>query len=163
MIVMLVMVGCAFGAQALIGCTFGAKNTERFKKILHFDLIVEVVYALVLAIILMVFAPQIIGLFLHNTAVITAGTYMLRAFLLTTPFVGAVLVYTTVFQSTGKASGAFVMSIARQGVVFYLAIVIGAHVAGYHGVIWAQPVADVLTCAIGWGLARHLFNRRNRV
>ncbi|WP_204121048.1 MULTISPECIES: MATE family efflux transporter [Levilactobacillus] len=162
MIVMLVMVGFAFGAQPLIGYTFGAKNMARFKKILHFDLMVEVVYALVLAIILMVFAPQIIGLFLHNTAVVTAGTYMLRAFLLTTPFVGAILVYTTVFQSTGKASGAFIMSIARQGVVFYLAIVIGAHVAGYHGVIWAQPIADVLTCVIGWGLARYLFNRRNR-
>jgi len=163
MIVMLVMVGFAFGAQPLIGYTFGAKNMLRFKKILHFDLMVEVVYALVLAVILMIFAPQIIGLFLHNTAVIGAGTYMLRAFLLTTPFVGAILVYTTVFQSTGKASGAFIMSIARQGVVFYLAIVIGAHVAGYHGIIWAQPVADVMTCAIGWRLARRLLNRRKRV
>lgn len=160
MIIMLVMVGFAFGAQPLIGYTFGANNQKRFKKILHFDLMVEVVYALVFAVILMIFAPQIIGLFLHNQAVISAGTYMLRVFLVTTPFVGAVLVYTTVFQSTGKASGAFIMSIARQGVVFYLIIVLGAHFLGYHGIIWAQPAADVLTCLIGWLLARVLFNRK---
>ncbi|MFD1549873.1 MATE family efflux transporter [Levilactobacillus fuyuanensis] len=160
MIIMLVMVGFAFGAQPLIGYTFGAKNQKRFKKILRFDLMVEVVYALVFAVILMIFAPQIIGLFLHNPAVISAGTYMLRVFLVTTPFVGAVLVYTTVFQSTGKASGAFIMSIARQGVVFYLMIVLGAHFLGYHGIIWAQPAADVLTCLIGWLLARLLFNRK---
>jgi len=160
MIIMLVMVGFAFGAQPLIGYTFGAKNQKRFKQILRFDLMVEVVYALVFAVILMIFAPQIIGLFLHNPAVISAGTYMLRVFLVTTPFVGAVLVYTTVFQSTGKASGAFIMSIARQGIVFYLMIVLGAHFLGYHGIIWAQPAADVLTCLIGWLLARLLFNRK---
>lgn len=160
MIIMLVMVGFAFGAQPLIGYTYGAKNMARFKKILHFDLLVEVGYALILAVVLMVLAPQIIGLFLHSKAVITAGTYMLRVFLVTTPFVGAVLVYTTVFQSTGKAIGAFIMSIARQGVVFYLAIAFGARLIGYHGIIWAQPIADVLTCLIGWGLAKGLLNSR---
>jgi len=163
MIIMLVMVGFAFGAQPLIGYTFGAKNMARFKKILHFDLLVEVVYALVFAVILMILAPQIIALFLHNAAVITAGTYMLRVFLLTTPFVGAVLVYTTVFQSTGKASGALIMSLSRQGIVFYVMIVAGATLFGYHGVIWAQPAADVVTCLIGWLLSKVLFNRKRRV
>jgi len=163
MIIMLVMVGFAFGAQPLIGYTFGAKNMARFKKILHFDLLVEVVYALVFAVILMILAPQIIALFLHNAAVITAGTYMLRVFLLTTPFVGAVLVYTTVFQSTGKASGALIMSLSRQGIVFYVMIVAGAMLFGYHGVIWAQPAADVVTCLIGWLLSKVLFNRKRRV
>ncbi|MCH5463788.1 MATE family efflux transporter [Levilactobacillus tujiorum] len=161
MIIMLVMVGFAFGAQPLIGYTFGAKNMARFKKILHFDLLVEVGYALALAIVLMIFAPQIIGLFLHNPAVITAGTEMLRVFLSTTPFVGVVLVYTTVFQSTGKASGAFIMSIARQGVVFYLMILLGSWLWGYLGVIWAQPLADIITCLLGWLLARGLFNRKS--
>lgn len=159
MIVMLVMVGFAFGAQPLIGYTFGAKNMQRFRKILRFDLLVEVGYALILAAVLMIFAPQIIGLFLHDAAVITAGTYMLRAFLATTPFVGAVLVYTTVFQSTGKAGGALIMSIARQGVVFYVMIVAGAALLGYHGIIWAQPAADVLTCGLGWLLARGIFKQ----
>ncbi|MFC6260012.1 MATE family efflux transporter [Levilactobacillus fujinensis] len=163
MIIMLVMVGFAFGAQPLIGYTFGAKNMTRFRKILHFDLLVEVVYALVFAVILMILAPQIIALFLHNTAVITAGTYMLRVFLLTTPFVGAVLVYTTVFQSTGKASGALIMSLSRQGIVFYVMIVAGAALFGYHGIIWAQPAADVMTCLIGWLLSKVLFNRKRRV
>ena len=163
MIVMLVMVGFAFGAQPLIGYTFGANNQERFRRILHFDLLVEVVYALVFAVILMIGAPWIISQFLHNSAVISAGTYMLRVFLVTTPFVGAVLVYTTVFQSTGKAIGALIMSIARQGVVFYLMIVFGAHFLGYHGIIWAQPTADVLTCLIGWLLARLLFNRKKSI
>lgn len=157
MIIMLIMVGFAFGAQPLIGYNFGARNFDRFKKIIRFDLMVEMVYALVLAVILMIFAPQIVGLFLKDTAVITAGTHILRAFLCTTPFVGAVLVFTTVFQSTGKALDAFIMSIARQGVIFYLVIVIASHIFGYYGVVWSQPAADLITFLIGLFLYKETF------
>ncbi|WP_125565227.1 MATE family efflux transporter [Companilactobacillus insicii] len=157
MIIMLIMVGFAFGAQPLIGYNFGAKNFERFKKIIRFDLIVEIVYALVLAVILMIFSPQIVGLFLKDTEVITAGTHILRAFLCTTPFVGAILVFTTVFQSTGKALDAFIMSIARQGVIFYLVIVIASRIFGYYGVIWSQPTADLVTFLIGLFLYKETF------
>ncbi|ERL65099.1 MATE family efflux transporter [Schleiferilactobacillus shenzhenensis] len=156
MLVTLIMVGFAFGAQPLIGYNYGARNTQRFKAIIRFDILVEAGYSVVLAGLLMLFAPQIMGLFMHDAAVITAGTYILRAFLLTTPFVGVVLVYTTVFQSAGLAASAFIMSIARQGVLFYLAILAGAAWFGYHGIIWAQPVADVATCVIGWYLYRQV-------
>ncbi|KRK80409.1 MATE family efflux transporter [Companilactobacillus nodensis] len=157
MIIMLIMVGFAFGAQPLIGYNFGAKNFDRFKKIIRFDLLVEMVYALVLAVILMIFAPQIVGLFLKNTAVITAGTHILRAFLCTTPFVGAILVFTTVFQSTGKALDAFIMSIARQGIIFYLVIVLASRIFGYYGVVWSQPLADLITFLIGLFLYKETF------
>lgn len=157
MIIMLIMVGFAFGAQPLIGYNFGAKNFERFKKIIRFDLIVEIVYALFLAVILMIFSPQIVGLFLKDTEVITAGNHILRAFLCTTPFVGAILVFTTVFQSTGKALDAFIMSIARQGVIFYLVIVIASRIFGYYGVIWSQPTADLVTFLIGLFLYKKTF------
>lgn len=159
LIVMLVMIGFAFGAQPLIGYTYGARAMKRFRQVLRFDLLVEVGYALVVAVIMILLAPQIIGLFLRNSAVITAGTTMLRALLSTTPFVGAILVYTTVFQSAGKAGGAFIMSIARQGLIFYLMIVIGSRFFGYNGIIWAQPVADIGTCLLGWGLARSIFKK----
>lgn len=160
LVIMLVMIGFAFGAQPLIGYTYGAKNQKRFNQVLRFDLLVEVGYALAVAILLMVFAPHLIGLFLHDQAVMTAGTYMLRAFLVTTPFVGAVLVYTTVFQSTGKELAALLMSISRQGVVFYLFVAVGAELLGYHGIIWAQPAADVVTGLLGWLLARTTFKQR---
>ena len=150
MIVILVMVGFAFGAQPLIGYSYGGKHIARFKKIIHFDLLVECGYSILVAALLMFFAPHIISLFMHDREVIRIGQQLLRAFLTTTPFVGAVLVYTTVFQSIGKAGSALIMAIARQGVIFYLAITIMAALFKLNGIVWAQPVADVLTCAIGF-------------
>lgn len=154
MIVILVMVGFAFGAQPLIGYNYGAKNKERFKEIMRFDFLVEVVYSLVLAVILMVLAPVLVKIFMTDTKIIEQGTYMLRATLLTAPFVGAILVFTTVFQSAGKAWSALIMALARQGVVYAPCMVILANSVGYHGIIWAQPVADAVTFVIGWVLYR---------
>ncbi|KRM19518.1 na+ driven multidrug efflux pump [Ligilactobacillus hayakitensis DSM 18933 = JCM 14209] len=156
LVVILVMVGFAFGAQPLIGYNYGAKNAQRFKEILRFDFMVQVIYATVLSIILMIFAPSLMKLFVSDSAIINEGTYMLRAFLCTTPFIGAGLVYTTVFQSTGNALGALTMSIARQGIVFLAVISLFSPLFGYHGVVWSQPVADVITFVIGFVIFKKL-------
>lgn len=157
MVVMMVMVGFAFGAQPLIGYTYGAKNWDRLRATLRFDLKIEGGYASICAIILMLFAPQLIKLFMNQAAIISMGTHMLRAMLLTTPLVGFILVFTTVFQSIGAAMSALTMALSRQAVLLGLAIVILAQLFGLTGIIWAQPVADVLTCLIGWAFYHQAF------
>lgn len=156
MVVMLIMVGFAFGAQPLIGYNYGAANKARFRTIVRFDFMVEVVYALICAVILMIFAPQLVALFMDKPAIVTMGTKMLRLLLATAPFIGAILVFTTLFQSIGKASGALIMAITRQGIVFAIVIVLLARLFGFQGVIMAQPVADVVTFLIGYWLYRQL-------
>lgn len=158
-VVILVMVGFAFGAQPLIGYNYGAKNVSRFKEALDFDLLVEVGYAILFSMILMLVAPFLIKIFMNKSVIINAGTYMLRACLTTTPFIGAILVFTTVFQSAGKAWSAFTMSFARQGVVYLVTMIICSSILGFHGVVWAQPVADVITFFIGWMLYRGEFQK----
>ena len=158
MVVMMVMVGFAFGAQPLIGYTYGAKNWDRLRATLRYDLKIEGGYALICAIILMTFAPQLIKLFMTQTAIVSMGTVMLRAMLITTPLVGFILVFTTVFQSVGAGTSALIMALSRQAVLLGLAIVILGYLFGLSGIIWAQPVADVLTCLIGWALYRRTFN-----
>ncbi|GEN95477.1 MATE family efflux transporter [Pediococcus ethanolidurans] len=156
MVVMLIMVGFAFGAQPLIGYNYGSGDTDRFKAVVKFDFVIEVVYALICAVILMIFAPQLMALFMHNTAIIKMGTTMLRLLLATAPLTGAILVFTTIFQSAGKAMGALIMSISRQGIIFGISIVSLAALFGYTGVIIAQPIADILTFAVGYWLYKQI-------
>lgn len=157
MVVMMVMVGFAFGTQPLVGYTYGAKNWQRLRATLRFDLKVEGGYATICAIILMIFAPQLIKLFMNQPAIVTMGTQMLRAMLITTPLVGFILVFTTVFQSVGAGLSALAMALSRQAILLGIAIVILAQFFGLTGIIWAQAVADVLTCLLGWLLYRHTF------
>lgn len=64
---------------------------------------------------------------------------MLRRLLLGTAFYAFTLVTTCVFQATGKAVGAFVLSISGQGVIYGLVIWALSSIWGYDGVIVTQP------------------------
>ncbi|WP_461215642.1 MATE family efflux transporter [Lacticaseibacillus sp. GG6-2] len=152
MVITLIMVGFAFGAQPLIGYNYGARNHKRLKAILRYDFKVEIIYAVIGAAVLMLAAKPLIRLFMSDPEIVAMGSEMLRALLITTPFIGAILVYTTVFQSTGESLGALVMAISRQGVLFAAAMWVLAPLLGYHGVIWSQPVADLATFIVGWAL-----------
>jgi len=148
MIVVLVMVGFAFGAQPLLGYNYGAKNEKRLKEILRFDLLVEFVFSIVTASLLALFAPQIVRIFMKEEAIVSAGSLMLRCLVMSSPFIGVVLVFTTLFQAEGRALPALILSVSRQGVIYAVCLFALSLAFGYHGVICAQATADVLTAAV---------------
>lgn len=154
MVTNMIVAGLAFGDQPLIGYTYGAKNKERFNQVIKFDLQVIACFALVATILLMIFAPVVIRWFMKDPVVIHEGTLMIRWLSASAVFGGIILVFTTMFQSMGKAVPAFWLSFSRQGLIFAIVIVLMQHLFGYTGIIAAQPVADVLTFALAVVLYR---------
>ena len=148
MILLLIMVGFAFGAQPLLGFNYGAKNTERLRAFIKFDIFIEVTFALITAVILSVFAPYIIQSFMNDAQIIQTGSLMLRLLVLSSPCVGIILVFTTLFQSEGKALPALILSISRQGVIYAICIVILSILFSFHGILISQATADVVTAII---------------
>ena len=147
-VIVMVIVGFAFGAQPLIGYTYGARDERRFRETLRFDLGVVAGLALVLTVLMMVFAPQIIRLFMRDPEIVREGTGMLRWLASSTTIAGIIMVLTTTFQSMGKATPAFWLSFSRQGLIFLIAIVVLSYFFGYTGVLAAQACADVLTLVL---------------
>lgn len=148
MMINMVMAGFAFGAQPLIGYAYGAKNQERFNKIIKFDIQVIASIAIVLTIVLFIFAPHIIRLFMKDPSIVSEGGMMLRWLSSSTTLAGIVLAFTTTFQSMGKATPAFWLSFCRQGLIFGVAITILAKTFGYTGIIAAQALSDLLTLVL---------------
>ena len=147
-VIVMVMVGFAFGAQPLIGYTDGARDERRFKETLWFDLSVVAGLAIVLTVLMMILAPQIIRLFMRDPEIVREGTGMLRWLASSTTIAGIIMVLTTTFQSMGKATPAFWLSFSRQGLIFAVAIVVLSHFFGYTGVLAAQACAVVLTLVL---------------
>ena len=145
MIVMLILVGFAFGAQPLLGYNYGANNRERLRCILKFDVLVELVFSAVMTVLFLIAAPQIIRIFMSDESVIRAGSRILRCMVITMPLMGIILVCTTLFQAAGKALPAFLLSISRQGVALLLCMVVLSWLFGFYGVILAQAAADVVS------------------
>ena len=154
MVSVLIMVGFAFGAQPLLGYSYGARDNKRLKEVIRFDITVECVTAFLFLIISMIFAPQLIQMFIHQPDVVKAGENILRCMMATAPAIGIVLVCTTLFQAEGRAMPAFILSISRQGVFLILFLVLLSALFGYWGVLLAQAAADLATLLVGLGLLK---------
>lgn len=148
----LVLIGFAFGAQPLIGYNYGAKNKARLKEILRFCYGFECCIAVLLAVVLSLAAPVMLGIFTPDTVLVEIGVPMLRMQLMGMVFMAVVLVTTCTFQSAGKAVGAFLLSVSRQGVIFAVVILTTSHFFGYGGILVSQAVSDFLTAILAVGL-----------
>ncbi|MFT8637932.1 MAG: MATE family efflux transporter [Pseudoclavibacter sp.] len=158
MVAVLILVGFSFGAQPLIGYAYGAGNTERLRGILKFAYTFECALALGMTLLLAIPAPTIMHFFIADEAIVSMGSEMLRIQLVSMVFVAIVMIATCTFQSEGKAVQAFLLSFSRQGALLAIALAIAAPLAGYVGVVAAQPIADVLTA--GLAIALLLVGRR---
>lgn len=162
-VVIFVIVGFTFGAQPLVGYNYGARQWRRLRAILRFDFFVQIGYAVIVGGLLIAFAQPVTALFMNQPAIVHIGSYMLLATLVTTPLVGMIMVYTTVFQSIGLAWGAFIMSIARQGVIYWIMLEILKHSLGLHGIIWSQAASDVITCLLGYFIYRASMDWKDKI
>ncbi|KFI51823.1 MATE family efflux transporter [Bifidobacterium biavatii] len=148
MIAVLIFVGFAFGAQPLIGYNYGARNMTRLRAIMHFSYTFLCLFALAMTILLSLADRMLMRFFIADETIVTLGAGMLRVQLLSLVCVAVVMVTTCTFQSAGKALGAFVLSISRQGVILAVTLFAGSRIAGYAGVIAAQALADLLTAVL---------------
>ena len=51
-------------------------------------------------------------------------------------------------QAMGAATAALVVNLSRQGIIYIPAVFIMQSLLGITGLVWAQPVADVLSLAL---------------
>lgn len=163
LIAVLILVGFSFGAQPLIGYNYGAKNFKRLKETLRFSYIFECSLALIVSIILSIAAPFMMSIFIDNAEMINTGSLMLRLQLISMVFIAVIMITTCTFQAAGKATGAFILSISRQGIVFIIVIFTASKLAGYNGVIASQAIADLITAAIAGVLFyKNLYKELNK-
>lgn len=143
-----VIIGFAFGAQPLIGYNYGARNRDRMKKILRFCYSFECCTAVVISGLMSLAAPYLLRMFIADEHIVAVGTPMLRMQQIGMVFMAVVLVTTVTFQAAGKAWGAFLLSVSRQGVIFAAVIFAASRMFGYTGVLMSQPVADLFTALL---------------
>lgn len=148
MIALLALTGLIFGGQPLYGYFYGAKNKAKLKELFSFCIRFIGSIALVLSVLLFVLAPVLIRIFVKDESFVKEASFMLRLQAPTICLIAFTLLMTIVCQSIGEMKGAFVLSISRQGVVFFLALFVGNLLWGYIGILLAQAIADLLSAGI---------------
>lgn len=159
MVVQLMLVGFAFGGVPLFGFLYGAGERDKLNRLLRFCTRFLCGLALAESLAVFLLATPLMRVFIDNAAIIADGTVMLRWQIAGMTFCAVVLLYTCLFQASGKALQALAMSLSRQGVLFVAVFLIAVAVAGYRGFLAAQPVSDALSAALALVLYRRAFGR----
>lgn len=144
--------GFTQGVMPLIGYNYAAKNYTRMEKCRKFSLQLAVGSAASMGVLFFLFAPQLIRLFISDSAVITQGTQFLRIHVFCLPFLALNFSIRNMFQAIGKGPKALIVSICRQGIIYVPLMYLMNSLIGVQGVIAAQIAADGLSLIIAYAL-----------
>lgn len=154
----MVCIGLGQGVQPLLGFCVGAKKWDRYRSVLRFSLLFAFVLSVVLTGICYLFTDQIVNVFLTDAAAFEYGVAFARILLSTSFLFGVFYVLTNALQACGAATESLIVNISRQGLIYIPAMFILGFLFHENGLIWAQPVADILSLV----LAAALYVRKSR-
>lgn len=141
----MVCIGLGQGVQPLLGYCAGARDWKRFKEVLKFSLVFALILSAVLTGLCFLFTEQIVRAFLTDAAAFLYGFRFSRILLSTSVLFGVYYVLTNTLQAMGAATPSLIINISRQGLLYIPALLILESALGINGLIWAQPVVDVLS------------------
>ena len=144
----MVCMGLGQGVQPLLGYCVGAKKWSRFKESMRFALLFALALGVVLTAICYIFTNQIVGVFLTDATAFDYAVQFSRILLTTSFLFGVFYVMTNALQAMGAAMSSLVINLSRQGIIFIPALFILQAVIGLTGLVWAQPVSDLISLFI---------------
>lgn len=155
----MICMGLGQGIQPLLGYCVGAKLWKRFQNIFRFSLIFALLLGTAATILCYLFTKPIISAFLTDA---TAFDYALKfaRILLTTSFLfGVFYVLINALQAMGAATASLVINLSRQGLIYIPALFLLQAVMGMTGLVWAQPIADILSTVLAMFLYGRTFKK----
>jgi putative MATE family efflux protein len=157
----LIVFGFLKGFQPLAGFSFGAGRIDRLRAAIWASLIASTGFCVVFGATVALAATPIMAAFTDSDDMMIAiGTTALRASGISFSLFGFYTVYSFLLLTMGKALSGCVLGAARQGICFLPVIWILPSLLGLDGVLYAQPVADVLAAmmaaVMAWRLHRSL-------
>ncbi|MCQ4635178.1 MATE family efflux transporter [Anaerovorax odorimutans] len=144
MITGMLCIGVGQGVQPLLGFSIGEKNQKRFKETFRFSLIFAFIVGLIMTGICYLFLEQIVGVFLTDVNAYQYAFGFGKILLTTSSLFGIFYVLQNSIQAMGMGFAALIVNISRQGLIYIPLLYVFNHILGVNGLIWAQPVADVL-------------------
>ena len=163
MFVASIMIGIGQGFSPVSGYNYGAKRFDRVKKSYFFMVASGSSIMSFFAIIIFIFARQILHSFIDDQAAIDIGVVALRWQVSFIPLHPLIVGTNMLMQSTRHIKSATFLSMNRQGVFFIPAILILPRILGLTGVEISQFVADVCSAITAIPFAIVFFKKLNKM
>lgn len=160
MITGMLSMGIGQGVQPLLGYCTGAMNWNRYHGIMRFSLVLAFIVSAVLTMLCYLFVNQIVGIFLTERSAFAYAVRFAKILLTTSTFFGVFFVFANALQAMGAATSSLIVNISRQGLIYIPSLFVLRAIIGINGLMWAQPVADVLSLILAISLYFGIFKRK---
>ena len=152
------------GFQPIAGYSYGAKKFDRLREAIKTSILWSTVFCVIFGVILALFPTAIVSRFTKgDTEMIRIGAASLRANGISIMLFGFYTVYSSLFLALGKGREGFILGACRQGICFIPVILLLPIVWGLNGIMYAQPIADVLSAVITVFMAISLHKKLNEM
>lgn len=153
----LVVFGFLKGFQPIAGFSYGAKKFDRLREAIKTSILWSTIFCVIVGLLMALFSTQIISQFANgNNEMISVGQKSLMANGFSFFLFGFYTVYSSLFLALGKGTAGFILGACRQGICFVPVILLLPIVWGMNGILYAQPIADVISAIITVFMALHL-------
>ena len=152
------------GFQPIAGYSYGAKKFDRLREAIKTSILWSTAFCIIFGVILALFPTAIVWRFTKGDAeMIRIGAASLRANGISIMLFGFYTVYSSLFLALGKGREGFILGTCRQGICFIPVILLLPIVWGLNGIMYAQPIADVLSAVITVFMAIPLHKKLNEM
>lgn len=151
MLVGMMAMGVCMGMQPVISYAYGMNDRKRLRKITLVTGVATTIITTVLGGVFLLCRGAFVTAFLNDPQVLETGKFMMLT-LLASPVGGIYQLCSGYLQGTGKVSYATVTSLLSKGLVYVPVLFISEALGGFAGLVFAGPVTDVISTAIGVAL-----------
>ncbi|NLC04637.1 MAG: MATE family efflux transporter [Tissierellia bacterium] len=157
MFLFIAMFGIAAAMQPIAAYNMGAKNFIRLKSVMQKTGLYAFLTSIVLWALGMTFTPQLISIFIKDTALIQESVKAFRIMIAVFPLISIYYVSIFYFQAMGKAKTSILISVLRQLIIMLPVSIILVTVfnLGAMGVWLSYPISDILSSLAAFLLVRN--------
>lgn len=160
----LIVFGFIKGFQPIAGYSYGAKKYERLYEAIKTSVMWSTIFCIIYGLVVSLFSTVIISQFTKDDIeMISIGQKSLRANGFSFMLFGFYTVYSSLFLALGKGKEGFIVGACRQGFCFVPIILILPTIWGVNGILYAQPISDIISAIITAFMAVILHKELTRV
>ena len=142
------VMGITIGVLPLLAYSFGKGDRSRLSRAVRASAITVGSVTMFFAITVFLLRDQVFSTFVADPSVLAIGVSILTAQLVAMVANGFTGLFTSLFQATGRALAATIMSVT-QGVLFIPIVLLGNLWFGLPGIIWSLTVTEVSVFIMG--------------
>lgn len=158
---MQVIMGISTGVLPLIAYSYAAGKRERMKQSVRFAGMLAFLLALIFLAFYEAVAPFIVEVFIRDTETVAFGAAFIRLRSIAVPFMAFTFILVAVFQGTGAAKEAFILSLMRKGVIDIPLMFVMDHIFPMYGLMLVQPIVEF--CGMLFAMIVYRMKHKNHI